>query len=35
MEALNALARMINAEHAGLSEARDTANGDTGSVLCA
>ena len=34
-EALNALARMINAERAGLSEARETAHDDTGSTVCA
>jgi hypothetical protein len=34
-ETLNALARMINAERAGPSEARETANDDTGSTVCA
>jgi hypothetical protein len=34
-EALNALARMINAERAGPSEARETAHDDTGSTVCA
>ena len=34
-EALNALARMINAEGAGPSEARETAHDDTGSAVCA
>jgi len=34
-EALNALARMINAECAGPSEARETSHDDTGSAVCA
>jgi hypothetical protein len=34
-EALNALARMINAERVGPSEARETAHDDTGSAVCA